>query len=161
MTEVIRERVCGEVEGEVVVFLIGMRINKLWKFWKWLPVARAMPRMLAELKSKPELGLLHERGVIGFRELSSVQYWRSAAHLQAYAHAARSGHLPAWQQFNARVGSSGDVGIWHETYAVPKGHMESVYVNMPRYGLARAGHLFPARGERATAAKRLRGMIAG
>lgn len=34
MSKLIKERVCAEVEGEVVVFLIGMRINKLWKVWK-------------------------------------------------------------------------------------------------------------------------------
>jgi hypothetical protein len=53
MSELIKERVCAEVEADVVVFLIGMRINKLWKFWKWLPVVSAMPRMLKELAATP------------------------------------------------------------------------------------------------------------
>jgi hypothetical protein len=48
-------------EGEFVVFLIGMRINKPLHLHKWLPVARAMPRMLQELYRQPALGLLsHE-----------------------------------------------------------------------------------------------------
>lgn len=34
MSELIKERVCAEVDEEVVLFLIGMRINKLWKIWK-------------------------------------------------------------------------------------------------------------------------------
>ena len=159
MVEVIEDRVCAEVEGEVVVFLIGMRINRLWKVWKWLPVLNAMPRMLKELSARPELGMLHARsGLSGPREFAVVQYWKSAAHLQAYAHAARHAHLPAWQAFNARVGTNGDVGIWHETYVVPAGHRESVYANMPRYGLGLAGAVFPAKGQRASAAKRLAGM---
>jgi hypothetical protein len=155
MPELIRERVCAEVEGEIVVFLIGMRINTLWKVWKWLPVARAMSVMLRELGAHPELGLLHARGQFSGRNLMSVQYWRSAAHLQDFARSADKTHLPAWQAFNRRVGTDGDVGIWHETYVVPQGNLESLYVNMPRHGLGLAGTLFPATGRRASATTRL------
>jgi hypothetical protein len=155
MSELINERICAEVEGEIVVFLIGMRINRLWKVWKWLPVAMAMPRMLKELAAHPELGMLSARGQFGLRNLSFLQYWKSAGYLRAYAHAADKTHLPAWQAFNASVGTGGDVGIWHETYVVPDGQLETVYVNMPRYGLGLAGTLFPAKGLRASAAKRL------
>jgi hypothetical protein len=70
-------------------------------------------------------------------------------------------HVSAWQSFNQKVGSSGDVGIWHETYVVPNSCAESVYVNMPRYGLGLAGNVFPAKGHRATAAKRLARMTHG
>ena len=87
-----------------------------------------------------------------------LQYWKSAEHLQAYAHAADKVHLPAWQAFNSAVGSSGDVGIWHETYGVPASQMESIYLNMPPFGLGQAGTLFPAKGQRANAAKRLAGV---
>jgi hypothetical protein len=155
MAELIKERVCAEVEGDIVIFLIGMRINKLWKPWRWLPVLRAMPKMLDELAARPELGLRSARLHFSLRSPMVVQYWKSAAHLQAYAHAAGQAHLPAWQEFNRRIGTGGDVGIWHETYVVPSGHAESVYVNMPKYGLGRAGHVFPAKGHRASAAKRL------
>ncbi len=158
MQELIKERVCAEVEGEVVVFLIGMRINKPWKVWKWLPVVGAMPRMIRELEADPALGLLSARGLLGLRNLAFIQYWKSASHLQAYAHAAQHAHLPAWQAFNKSIGTSGDIGIWHETYVVPSGHYESVYVNMPRYGLGLAGNVFPAKGTRASAAKRLAGV---
>jgi len=155
MSELITERVCAEAEGGVVVFLIGMRINKPWKVWKWLPVFVAMPRMLKELAARPELGLLSARGHFGLRDFMVLQYWKSAEHLRAYAHAANQADLPAWQAFNQKVGTGGDVGIWHETYVVPEGHLESVYVNMPRYGLGLAGALFPAKGQRASASKRL------
>ncbi len=155
MSGLINERVCAEVEGEVVVFLIGMRVNRLWKVWKWLPLLRAMPRMLQELAARPELGLLSTRGHFGLRNFSMVQYWKSAAHLQAFARSATGTHLPAWQAFNRSVGTGGDVGIWHETYVVPPGHLESIYLNMPRHGLGLVGKLFPAKEHRATAAKRL------
>lgn len=56
-----RERMTAGMEGKFAVFLIGMRINRPWLPHKWLPVATAMPRMLKELYTKPELGLIsHE-----------------------------------------------------------------------------------------------------
>ncbi len=70
MVELINERVCAEVEGDVVVFLIGMRINKLWKVWKWLPVVAAMPKMVKELSAHPELGMLSSRKILGLRNLA-------------------------------------------------------------------------------------------
>jgi len=67
----------AELDGDFVVFLIGMRINKPWKFWKWAPVAAAMPRMLIELAKQPELGLLHARSHLGFGSAMVIQYWKS------------------------------------------------------------------------------------
>ncbi len=52
-------RMTAAIEGDFVLFLIGMRIHKLWKVWKWVPVFMSMPRMLMELGKNPELGLLH------------------------------------------------------------------------------------------------------
>ncbi|RQO55488.1 DUF4188 domain-containing protein [Paucibacter sp. KBW04] len=150
-----RERLCASLDGDFVVFLIGMRINKPWLLHKWWPVAQAMPRMLKELQDKPELGLLHS-DLWFSRTTLLVQYWRSMDQLMAYAKNRESEHLPAWAAFNKAVGTDGTVGIWHETYAVAPGSYENVYLNMPAFGLGRAGHLQPASGARKSAAGRLR-----
>jgi hypothetical protein len=57
MAEVRTERLTADVGGEIVVFLIGMRINRLGKIHRWFPVAQAMPRMIRELAADPRLGL--------------------------------------------------------------------------------------------------------
>ena len=62
--DIISERVTADIEGEFVVFRIGMRINKLWKVHKWAPVFVAMPRMLRELEADPDSGLLG--GMLGW-----------------------------------------------------------------------------------------------
>ena len=60
-----------------------MRINKLWKIWKWLPVFLAMPRMLRELENSAESGFLGAGQYIGSpRRPMLVQYWRSFEHLE-------------------------------------------------------------------------------
>jgi len=56
MPDIIPARMSAQLDGDFVVFLIGMRVNKWWKFWKWMPVAKAMPKMLTELAGRPELG---------------------------------------------------------------------------------------------------------
>jgi hypothetical protein len=38
------------------------------------------------------------------------------------------------------------VGIWHETYTVAPGQYESIYVNMPRFGLGNAAPFEPVTG---------------
>ena len=148
------ERVTSSLEGEFVVFLIGLRINKPLQVHKWWPVTRAMPRMLEELRLQPELGFLHAEMWFS-RTTIMVQYWRSMEHLLAYAKNKTAAHLPAWQAFNTAVGTNGSVGIWHETYAASPGTYENVYVNMPPFGLGKAGILRPASGGRQSAAGRL------
>jgi len=147
--------VTAEIEGDFVVFLIGLRINRFWKPWKWLPVFVAMPKLLRELEGNPQSGFLGARlSLAGPRSPTLVQYWRSFDHLEAYARSKDAAHWPAWVEFNKRVGSSGDVGIWHETYLIPAGGYECVYNNMPPTGLGAATKLVPAAGRKATAASR-------
>jgi hypothetical protein len=137
-----------------VVFLIGMRINQPWRVHRWWPVAQAMPRMLRELHSRPDSGLLHAEMWFS-RTIIMVQYWRSMEQLLAYAKDRDSEHLPAWAAFNKSIGDDGSVGIWHETYQAQAGSHESVYVNMPPFGLGKAGQLTPAVGHLASASGRL------
>ena len=148
------EKLTAHIEGEFVVFLIGMRINQFWKVHKWLPVVRAMGRMLPELYRQPALGLLHHEMWFG-RTLILVQYWRSMDQLMDYAKARDSQHLPAWQAFNKAVGTDGSVGIWHETYQAGPGTHENISVNMPPFGLGKAGSLVPAKGGLQSAKGRL------
>jgi hypothetical protein len=155
VAQIIDRRVTAEIDGDFVVFLIGMRINKLWKVWKWLPVLIAMPRMLRELAANPESGFLGAGQYVGSpRRPMLVQYWRSFEHLERYARNRDATHWPAWVAFNKRIGSNRDVGIWHETYLIGAGRYECVYNNMPPLGLGKATSLVPAAGRKATAASR-------
>ena len=156
MTEINARRLTVEVDGDFVVFLIGMRINKPWKLHRWLPVFLAMPRMLKELEKRPESGFLGY--TMGLPVI--VQYWRSFEQLEAYARSADLAHWPAWVAFNKRIGGTrGDVGIWHETYRVAAGQYEAVYSGMPAFGLGKVGQLVPASGSRETARGRIRASV--
>ncbi len=148
-------RFAAQIEGDFVVFLIGMRVNKPLLVHKWLPVARAMPVMLRELMQNKQLGLLHAETCVSGLTLMTVQYWRSFEQLHEYAHAKDKAHLPAWADFNRKVGGNGSVGVFHETYSVRAGEYESVYVNMPKFGMATAGEMVPAVGRMQSAKSRM------
>ncbi|MEH6830805.1 DUF4188 domain-containing protein [Sulfitobacter sp.] len=155
MPKVIPERMTAQIEGDFVVFIIGMRINRFWLPHKWLPAFFAMPRMLMELSRLPK----EETGFLGFTNVGFgivLQYWRSFEHLEAYANARDRAHLPAWAAFNKRVRDDrGAVGIFHETFLVKDGQYETVYSGMPPFGLGKAGNLVPATAATASARKRL------
>lgn len=151
MNPIVPGRFSAQAPDEYVVFLIGMRINRLLALTSWLPAAQAMPKMLTQLAAQPQLGLLHFESFLGWRTLISVQYWESFEKLERFARDREQPHVPAWRDFNRRVGTSGTVGIFHETYVVSGHRAECIYVNMPRFGLGRAFPHVPvaARGESA------------
>jgi hypothetical protein len=154
MNRIVTERVTARIDDEVVVFLIGMRINRLWKVHKWWPVAAAMPRMLRELAADAASGFLGVESWFGNPTIM-VQYWRSFDHLERYAKDSARLHRPAWAAFNRAIAGNGDVGIWHEAYRVRPGDYECVYNNMPPFGLARATHTVPAQGRLESARGRM------
>lgn len=160
MAKVIKNRMCAELDGEFVVFLLGARISNPVKFWKWRQLGKAMRAMRAELAEHPELGMLHAQDFPAYPDLMSVQYWRSFDHLESYARAREHQHLPAWQQFYKTIGMNDDVGIWHETYLVRPGSYEAVYGSTPPMGLGVAGRLIEAVGARNDARARIKAAAA-
>lgn len=154
MAKVIRERMTAPQEDDLVVFLIGMRINNWFAIHRWLPVFLAMPKMLTELHVDRSLGFRSYQMWLA-RTVILVQYWESADKLMAYAKAKDAEHLPAWRAFNRAATKSDAVGIWHETYLVDKGRSENVYVNMPPFGFGKVGKLEPAKGRLKDAKTRL------
>ena len=149
-------RFTANCSGPLTVFIIGMRINHFHKFGKWLPVARAMGPMIAELAADPDSGFLGaETFRHGFRTVALVQYWSDFERLEAYARARDKRHWPAWTAFNKAVGEDGTVGIFHETYVVPAGNHETIYSNMPPFGLGKAFGTLPATGSRKEARSRM------
>ena len=111
MSKIIDKRVTAKLDGDFVVFLIGVKINAWWKVHKWLPVVMAMPRMLKELSVQPR----EETGFLGHTNAGPgliVQYWRSFEHLETYAKSQEHAHFLAWRAFNKNMKQTrGDIGI--------------------------------------------------
>ncbi|WP_406454111.1 DUF4188 domain-containing protein [Streptomyces sp. NBC_01622] len=148
-------RTTAAAEGEVVVLLIGMRINRFWAVHHWVPVFLAMPRMLRELGKDKSRGLLgHVLLTASPRTYYVVQYWESKEKLYKYASSPDMLHHRAWAIINRKEKAGkvrGHVGLWHESYVVPEGSYEAIYADMPAFGLAAAHGQVPVerRGRRA------------
>ena len=67
MAKVHAQRMMAELDGEFVVFLIGMRIDQPRKVHNWRPVFTAMPRALKELDQTSDSGSLGQAVVHVFR----------------------------------------------------------------------------------------------
>jgi hypothetical protein len=154
MTERHDGRWTAELDDEgVVLFMVGMRVNKAWRLDRWIWVPFAMRRMVRHLLRHPEAGMISARNWFG-RTTVQIAYWRDVDALIAFASEKSAPHAAAWRKFNRVVGASGAVGIWHETYLVGPGRAESVYVNMPAFGLAEATRI--AQVDKATNSSRRR-----
>lgn len=154
---IVKGRMTDSFSGSLVVFVIGMRVNHFLKVRKWLPTLMAMRPMIAELSQNPECGFLGtEFALCSWRQVVLLQYWRDFDSLERYARAQGEEHWPAWIAFNKRVGNDGTVGIFHETYIVPESGHETVYNNIPPFGLGKVAGLVPATGSRNDARARMR-----
>jgi hypothetical protein len=139
----------AEIDGDFVVFLIGARwdLKHPVRTFRDLGGRRGMAHMLRYLSERPEKGLLAY--TMGFPVI--VQYWRSFAHLEAFARDRDDPHLAAWRNYYRR---GAETGIWHETFLVRAGEYEAIYGNMPEFGLGKAGRTVPL-GDSSSARRRL------
>lgn len=137
-----------------VVFMMGVRVNRLLAFWRWLPVLLSLRSMVREMSDSPEVGYLGGQTLYSWRTVTLVQYWESYEALERYARCPGRGHLPEWQKFNRKVRGSKVVGLWHEAYTVGSAEYEAIYTNVPVCGLARATVHMPAIGGRETKRRR-------
>ncbi|WP_309708239.1 DUF4188 domain-containing protein [Armatimonas sp.] len=155
MAKIFPGRYTANTTEPFVVFLIGVRVNRFALVHKWLPVVNAMGPMLKTLYTHPEKGFLGAEYYFSLRGPLVIQYWRSTDDLERFAREPSEPHLEAWKRFNKAVGKDGTVGIWHETYTVQPGHYETVYANMPQFGLAVAMNHVPITSRSETARQRL------
>jgi hypothetical protein len=137
-------RVSARIDGDVAVFLIGLRVNRPCKVQTWLPGFLGMPRMPEVPRADPARGSL---GMRHLGRLSFVQYWRSFEHIETCARVHDHAHRPAWLALDrAMTDGRGDVGIWHETSLVPAVRHEAVHSGAPHVGLAAAGRIVETAG---------------
>ncbi|MER7446183.1 DUF4188 domain-containing protein [Microbacterium sp. NPDC097977] len=140
--------------ADVTVFLIGMRANRWWDLRRVWWTASKMPPMLQHLATHPDSGMLGVHSWFG-RTTILLSYWESPEHLQRFAADRDAPHLQPWRDFMRTLQGTGSVGVWHETYQVPAADLETVYVDMPLFGLAAATAHAPVGAGTKTARQRL------
>ena len=133
---------------DLVVVYLGMRVRKPRGILRAFGLG---PQIRKSWQAEPDGLLLHEDLVwsvfpphVGMR-----QYWRDLESLERWTRS--EPHRVWWRDF---LRDSGGTGFWHETY-FRGGQIESVYIDMPRTGLAKFAPVTPARGSLFSARRRL------
>ena len=73
MADVFKGRMTADLGGDFAVFIIGMRLNKIWKVRSWLPVVRAANTIMGELGENKDLGMLGSHTWFRWREIVLIQ----------------------------------------------------------------------------------------
>ena len=97
-------------------------------------------------------------GQIGRGHFGVLQYWRSFEHLEAWSH--KPPHSEWWRDIVARMRTRGDVGVYHETFLVPRDRIESIYLECAPAGLSVFGTPGEPNGPATTSRGRLGGIRA-
>ena len=138
MGEIFGGRFCARIEGPFVVFLIGMRINRLSAIHRWPKPAWNTYKMVGHMAKEPPDGYLGGELFFYWRGIGMIQYWRDFDALETFARDSDRPHLAAWRQLAAQTANDTTFGYWHETYKVAPDNYECIYGSMPGFGLANA-----------------------
>lgn len=158
MAEVKPGRFTAQVEGPFVIVRVGIRVNRPFLFWKWIPTLHATVPLLRALLRLREPGLLGGFSLLYWQSsIGIIQYWRSFEQLERFARSKDNGYHALWSCYKKSPGSDGSVGLWYEVFSVDAARYEVVYDNTPVIGLAAATEHVPAVGRRETARRRLGG----
>ena len=129
-------------DSEVVVFLIGTRCNHPLGLFApgFKELGGYFPSMVKDLEKHADefdfLGMTswHNLGDRSTNaEIMSVGYFKSVEGLHNFAHSTY--HREGWDWWNKNVKQYPHLSIFHETYQVPKGHWENIYVNSHTSGI--------------------------
>ena len=100
MLKIFPGRYTAEIDEPFIVFLIGMRVNRILAVRKWLRTARAMNKMLRALQTHPEKGFMGGQAILYRRGIGLIQYWRSFDDLERFSRNPSEPHLEAWRSYN-------------------------------------------------------------
>ena len=137
-------KVIADNDEPIVVFVVGLRINRWRALRRWVPLVLTIPTMLHDLTRVPDGGLLGYRLLLGPgpRQAAVLQYWRRPEDLHRFASDPGGPHRAAKHRYWWHYGSTEAVGVWHELLISSEGQHQGMYGNMPPTGL---GALRPVR----------------
>lgn len=144
MAAITADRMATDIDGEFVIYINGMRLNKLRAVHKYFLAGLKAAKMFEELERDPDSGFLgYLPAYMGLRSGAAIQYWRSLEDIRRFARDPDDLHVPAWRWYNEEVGNDGELGFWAELYVIEDGNYETFYRNVRPVGLGEIGELVP------------------
>jgi hypothetical protein len=145
MDTIDEKRMVAKMDGGFVIYINGMRLNKLRAIHRWAIAGRKLANMFDRLEADPDSGFLgYQPAFMGLRTGAAIQYWRSLEDLKRFASDPNDLHVPAWKWYNEEVDSGGGVGFWAELYVIGDDDYETFFRNMHHfYGLGKTADTIP------------------
>jgi Domain of unknown function (DUF4188) len=122
---------------ELCLIRVGLVIRKVRAFPFAVKMTHAIDRSALQARISGSGLLKSERFRFNWNHFGVLQYWSSFEALEEWSH--RPPHSDWWREALERMRKKGDFGIYHETFLVPRGGIESIYLNSPEVGLAAFG----------------------
>ena len=147
MAEIIRQRMTHQHTGELVVFLIGMRVNQFWRLRSLAPGLPGDAEDAGRALRRPRVGLPRPPAQLLLRRPAAgavLDQPRVAVRLRQQSGRQAPTGLDRVQPPGPP--STGCGGIWHETFEVEQA--ESIYVGDARHRSGQGHHLGPGRQRR-------------
>jgi hypothetical protein len=142
--------------AELCLLRLGIQARGLRGLLVAARLKRAIDRSASEAIAQGA-GLLHsERFSHSRRHFGVFQYWRSYDELETWSH--RPPHSEWWREAVERMRTRGDLGVYHETFLVPRDRVESIYLDCTPAGLSVFGVAGEPRGASTSSRARL-GML--
>jgi hypothetical protein len=144
MAQLFTERMAAEMDDGFVIYINGMRLNKLRALPHWLVANWTVAKMFRQLEADPDSGFLGYTPIfLGFRKGAAMQYWRSLDDLQRFATDPDGPHVPAWTWYNEEADPDGGLGFWAELYVVDGDSFETFFRNVPPIGIGKFAKMVP------------------
>ena len=140
-------------ESSFVIFIIGMRLNQIYKIWKWIPVLNSMGPMIKELYQNPQWGFLHTEVLFGWRKITLIQYWKEFDGLIDYAHG--KNHDSLGNHIIGKLIITVVLVSFTKLTKLKREHQNPSMLNMPKTGLSQAMTHIPISQSKDSANKRM------
>jgi hypothetical protein len=136
----------AEMDDGVVLYVNGIRLNRLRALPQWLLANWTIAKMFGELEAEPDSGFLGYTPIfLGLRKGATMQYWQSLEDFQRFATDPDGPHVPAWTWYDETVDPDGGLGFWAELYVFDGDSFETFFRSVPPTGIVRVATMVPMR----------------
>lgn len=149
----------AHIQEPYCLFLVGMQCRSWLSFWKIPFISYRMFKMQKELRQDKTSGFLWGKNFIAYRPFTSLflTYWKSSDDIHRFVSDKKFSHLASVGIYYRKYRNDPNIGVWHETYEVTPGQVETLYYGMNPFGAGSFNPITPLERNAKGYMKRLRG----
>lgn len=123
--------------AELCLVRMGIQVRRVGGYFYARKLGRAVEAAAREAIGAGVGLLLSERFGLGPGDFGFFQYWQGFEAMETWTR--KPPHSEWWRDAVERMRTRGDLGVYHETYLVPRDRVEAIALNCRPAGLAAFG----------------------